>query len=463
MRLSKVALTAMIAGACLGGTVFGQENRTVPRYYPASYYSYSDEAEAPSAPEPAASASDSVGHSSNGGSSSCCSNSSSCDNIGGIWNGSYNNNGCDSFGGCGLASSCQPTSFCNAIFGGGDMSQPWKLFPNGLAGVDVGGWSSVGYHSHQNPGSFNTYDGNVQLGQQWLYAEKVADGSCGVGFGGRIDYVYGTDAPDTQAFGNPGYWDTTWDNGGHYGHALPQVYGEVAYGDLSVKLGHFYTIIGNEVVQSTGNFFYSRQFTFYNAEPFTHTGALASYKLSDNTTVYGGYVLGWDSGFQDNGDSFISGISHQLSDDLSVTYTNGFGRFNDRAVNRENGYIHSVILTANLTEKLTYITQADLLFTRDQAGVANRNTFGNIHYLLYQVNDRVAFGQRFEWFNFDGQTFGVRNDDVYNYTLGLNYRHTANLTLRPEVRTVWDKENFGFNENNSGSQTSFGGDVIFTF
>ncbi len=438
MKIRKLALAALIAGACTGGTTFGQHNRIPQRQVPVSHYNYSDEAPAGAVAEQApAPVSSSSGYDS----------PPSCDSIAGTCDGKPS---CDSIGGC-LAGH------------GGDLGEPWKLFPDGIAGFDVGGWTSIGYHSHQNPNHFNTYDGNVQLGQQWLYAERVADGSAGIGFGGRIDYVYGTDAPDTQSFGNPGNWDTTWTNGAHYGHAIPQLYGEVALGDLSVKLGHFYTIIGNEVVQSTGNFFYSRQFTFYNAEPFTHTGALASYKLDDDTTLYGGYVLGWDSGFQDNGDAIISGIGFSLSEDVSLIYTNGFGRFNDRAVNRENGYIHSVILTANLTEKLTYITQADVLFTRDQAGAAQRNTFGNIHYLVYQVSDKVAFGQRLEWFNFDGQSFGVTNDDVYNYTLGINYSPTANLMFRPEMRTVWDKENYGFNENNTGSQTSFGGDMIFTF
>ncbi len=62
------------------------------------------------------------------------------------------------------------------------------------------GWTSVGYHDRSTFGNFNNYDGRVQLGQQWFFAEKIADGTQGLGVGGRIDYVYGTDAPDTQAF-----------------------------------------------------------------------------------------------------------------------------------------------------------------------------------------------------------------------------------------------------------------------
>jgi hypothetical protein len=84
--------------------------------------------------------------------------------------------------------------------------------------------------------------------------------------------------------------------------------------------------------------------------------------------------------------------------------------------------------------------------------------------LIYQVNDRWALGQRFEWFNFSGSGFGdVQNDDLYNYTAGVNYRAHANLLFRPEVRWVWDKNRYGFNEDFAGSQAAVGGDVVFTF
>ena len=62
---------------------------------------------------------------------------------------------------------------------------------------------------------------------------------------------------------------------GPYGWAMPQAYFEVAYGNWSVKAGHFYTIVGYEVIPATGNFFYSHSLTMFNTEPFTHTGVLA--------------------------------------------------------------------------------------------------------------------------------------------------------------------------------------------
>ena len=70
----------------------------------------------------------------------------------------------------------------------------------------------MGYHSRENS-LFNTYKDNFQLQQAWLYAEKAIDTECGFDIGGRIDYLYGTDGPNTQAFGtDPRGWDNSWDN-----------------------------------------------------------------------------------------------------------------------------------------------------------------------------------------------------------------------------------------------------------
>ena len=81
--------------------------------------------------------------------------------------------------------------------------------------------------------SFDDIPDHVNLAQQWFYIGKVADGSAGRDFGGRIDVIYGTDAQKTQAFGNPGagvrgfgFYDASLDHG-YYGWAIPQAYVEV--------------------------------------------------------------------------------------------------------------------------------------------------------------------------------------------------------------------------------------------
>ncbi len=370
--------------------------------------------------------------------------------------------GCDSCGGC--DSGC---AALNCLTGDCCLGDPYSLF--GTQGNwSMGGWASIGYHSAALP-IFNDTPDEANLHQAWLYAEKAIDTSNGWDIGGRIDYLYGIDAQNTQAFGlTNDSWDNGWDNG-NYGHALPQLYGEVGYGDLSVKIGHFYTIIGYEVVQATGNFFYSHAYTFNFSEPFTHTGALATYKASDDLTVWGGYTFGWDSGFDDNGDAFLGGASMQLTEDLNVTYASVIGRFGSATFNgTEEGYMHSIVANYAVSDSLNYIFQSDLLDSEDAADGLFRESFGINQYLVKTINDCWGVGARFEWWNAEGPGFVGPNGalpagdhDIYALTLGVNHRPHANVIVRPEIR--WDWDDSGTFLEDGDDQTTFGVDTIFTF
>ena len=385
--------------------------------------------------------------------------------------------GCEAIGGCDT-NCCDggcDSAGCGCIGGGclgGDccLGDPYKLFDND-GPYDIGGWVSLGYHSNAVP-LFNNRPDELNLHQAWLYAERAIDTSCGFDIGGRIDYVYGIDAQDTQAFGIANdHWDNDWDNGA-YGHALPQAYLEAGYGDLSVKVGHFYTIIGWEVVGAPGNFFYSHAYTFFNSEPFTHTGALATYNVNDDVTAYGGYVLGWDSGFEDNGDAFLGGLSVNLTDELNVTYATIGGRFNTGDFGRgagfdqgRQGYMHSIVANYQMSDTLQYIFQSDLLEADDLNGNDFQESIGINQYLIRTINDCNAVGARFEWYQSEGifnNAIGAGSSDIYALTLGWNHRPNANLILRPEVR--WDFDDDQVSDVLDGDdQFTFGVDGIVTF
>ncbi|QDT03010.1 hypothetical protein K227x_13890 [Rubripirellula lacrimiformis] len=408
---------------------------------------------------------------------------------------------CD--GGCGLRdcggndwidAGCGDLAACDTGCGGGlfdngflsdsELGDPYNLLGE-CCGFTMGGWVQLGYHN-KNLSLFNSRRDELQLQQAWVYAEKELDTSNGFGVGGRVDYLYGTDGPDTQAFGIPNnHWDNQWDNGPDYGHAIPQAYLEAGYGDLSVKVGHFYTIIGYEVVAATGNFFYSHAYTMYNSEPFTHSGALFTYDMTEDMAFYGGYVLGWDSGFEDNGDAYIGGSSVQLTDDINVTSTFTVGRLNDKGGADERGYMSSTVASMQMTEKLSYIFQADLLDTENAAGETVRETFGINQYLIRSINDRIQIGSRFEWWNVQADSQGYYGPaapaglgaiapgdfDIFALTLGMNVKPHSNVTIRPEIR--WDWVDGGTDrlavadmdilENDAERQTTFGVDTIFTY
>ena len=155
-----------------------------------------------------------------------------------------------------------------------DAAETWSLFNNDGRGLEITGWLQLGYHD-ASTGLFNSHPDALNVHQLWLAFDKAGDADAeGLGLGYHFDLMYGTDAADTQAFGNnPARWDyqNGLDHGGGYGWAMPQAYVTTNIGDWDVQIGHFYTTVGYEVVQATGNFFYSHAKTMYNSEPFTHT------------------------------------------------------------------------------------------------------------------------------------------------------------------------------------------------
>ncbi len=336
---------------------------------------------------------------------------------------------------------------CSCYLSGPDDAWSICSGDNGL-GIAMGGWTQFGYHNLDSfADGFNMNRDGFNLHQQWFWAERTADGSCGWDWGFRADMMYGIDANNTQAFGNkPGRWDYL--NGldyGAYGWAIPQLYAEVANGDLSIKLGHFFTLIGYEVVTAPDNFFYSHAFTMNNSEPFTHTGAIATYGYSDNLTLYGGWTLGWDTGFDQfgNGSSWLGGFGYAFTDDVSLTYMSTAGDFGWLGPGSNNSYSHSVVVDFTLTENLNYVFQSDMV----KAGTYD--TVGINQYLFYTLNDCTALGARVEWWKRDGQSINAA-------TFGLNYRPHANLVLRPELKHEWVP---GLNFD----QTIFGMDMIVTY
>jgi hypothetical protein len=361
---------------------------------------------------------------------------------------------------------------------------PWSLLDLFACGCTegwiLGGHTQIGYMSDPD-GAFTgngpfvnqkEYD-RLVLNQQYFQFGKVADGSQGLGLGGRADLMYGVDGNEGQSFGNvdPGHYDylNGWDHG-IYEWALPQLYGEVAVGDLAVKIGHFYTIIGYEVVPSSGQFFYSRQLTFWNSEPFTHTGALASYSAGENLTINGGWTFGMDSGFYQFGsaNAFLGGFTYALSDSTSFVYAMTGGNLGWRG----NGAINSMIISQQWTDRLSSVHQFDILSTdlrqanglpadfADPASLTARDSTGLINYLFYDINDVFKAGLRYEWYRADSVSY-------HTVTYGLNILTGANLRFRPEIRHMFSSNNNIYNgpdySDELFNQTVFGIDGIFTF
>lgn len=194
--------------------------------------------------------------------------------------------------------------------------------------LELGGWINGGatYNANNPSDGFNgavTFADRAnrfQLNQFNLFLQRpgVSEG-VRWDIGGRFDFMFGTDAIFTQAFGVSAFDENTgepsdrgnWDlnlccnSTRTYGIALPQAYLEayVPIGNgLNIKAGHFYTPLGYETVPAPDNFFYTHAYILNSGEPFTHTGLMGNYTVNENWSVLAGATMGsatggWDGGF----------------------------------------------------------------------------------------------------------------------------------------------------------------------
>ena len=353
--------------------------------------------------------------------------------------------------------------------------------------VDVGiggnGWGS----SFNGPITFNDRNWQAQMNQLYLVNEKVLDTEDGGwDWGGRVDLLYGTDYIYTTARGLDANLNNqtlaaqpSWGNR-YYGLAMPQLYAEAGYGDHAVKVGHFYTIIGYEVVPAIGNFFYTHAYTMQYGEPFTHTGVLDTWKANDQTTIYAGITNGWDNysdpinslgavsnpgypGANSNA-AFLGGMTLKSSDEsqaltIAASSGNEVANFVSNAVG--NRSVFSTVYTNEINDKVTYVFQNDNgwqfnagtpdTMNADQPGTAQ--WYGINQYLFYNFSETLVGGMRFEWFR-DNNGYrvysGLRNalfgvpasatgfqGNFWEMSYGLNWKPSKNWIIRPELRYDW--------------------------
>jgi len=378
-----------------------------------------------------------------------------------------------------------------------DPCVPWTLPQPGFLqfyDIRLGGWIDQGISvvannprdRYNGPVTFNDRDDEYQMNQLWLFVERQVDtGGCGWDIGGRIDFVYGTDARFTQAAdGLEANWDQTEP---FYQVALPQFYLDVGWNDWMVRMGHFYTIIGYEVVPAPDNFFYSHSYTMQYAEPFTHTGILFFRDVGPQWSFVAGMHRGTDQ-FDDtdglNALNYLGGVSWTSCDErLSATFAISVSEQSADI----NLMVYSVVGTWKITDRLAYAIQHDLGDADVRFLGHSLEWYGLNQYLLYEINDCWSAGLRFEWFRDDDGVrvmgLGVGNQsrglppnpphfvgDFYEITAGLNWRPTANITVRPEARWDWfDPDlptplgNRPYDAGDRNGQFLFGCDLIVTF
>ena len=372
--------------------------------------------------------------------------------------------------------------------------QGWYLFPQGER-LHFRGWLDGGLMGNSgNPGSkfngpYNAVDraNEAMFNQAYLIGEFLlpTDGSFGVG--GRVDLLYGEDYVLAMSQG----WEISttstgsWNSGQYYGLAIPQLYGEIGTGEFSVKLGHFYTIVGYEGVPSTGNFFYSKAYSYQFAGPFTEWGGLASWKPGKNIQVDAGLVNGWNTIVgTTNAVNFLGKVRAQNDNNsLAASFAIITGDQDSNVADlptvantNSNRTRYSLILEARPTNRVEYVFHQWLGTQSDGAPLGGTALWTGIdQYLYYSVSKEWKAGARFEWFqDTDGTRVGLNRPsnpnkpplpgNYFSLTVGPNYLPTENLLIRPELR--WDfysGDALPYNDGTKTQQLMLGFDMILKF
>jgi hypothetical protein len=283
---------------------------------------------------------------------------------------------------------------------------------------------------------------------------------CGWDLGGRVDLLYGTDYFFVTALGLETHKDGSqrWnrDHGPRgaalYGLAMPQLYAEVFAPigrGLTVKMGHFYSIVGYESVMAPYNFFYSRSYAKQYGEPFTHTGLLASYDLAPCFRLHAGLTRGWDTWEDLNDDLGCLGGLTWTCPDARTSLTFALHTGDEDANGSDNRTVYTIVMSQRMTRCLTYVFQHD--FGIEANAETNRDFqrvdaiwYGITQYVMCTVCPTVDVGARVEWFRDqdNARVLGIPLESLVdggNYvavTLGLNWHPHDSVTLRSELR--WD-------------------------
>ena len=386
----------------------------------------------------------------------------------------------------GAANSCVSTaSGCTSDGAAAAAATPWGLtdvFTDdcGKNHVKDHGWKIGGNLAQsftwnfQNP--TDRYNGPVtwtdrsneyQLNQFWLYAEKATNTTDkDWDIGGRVDVNYGT---NSRLFTESGLEHNINGSNQQYGLAFPQFYAEVAYKKLKIKAGHFISPIGYYTVDTTQNFFNTIPYTYQWGEPFTHTGALATYQFTDNFIASAGVIRGWDNFDNHNPHAgFLGTWGYTFKDKSNLAQVLIYSLEPNANFAFSPRYYQSLVYTRPVSDNLTYVGQSDFGTQESATGAGGRaNWYGINQYLYYKVSDKWTWGANFEWWRdeegyrvagflpvnsvgpvpsgiFSNQRGFPTNrsgyaGNFYQTTIGPRWYPTgnANFFVRPNLRIDW--------------------------
>lgn len=259
---------------------------------------------------------------------------------------------------------------------------------------------------------------------------------------------------------------------------------ELPGGKIHTQVGKFVTLLGWEVLLDPRTQSYNNNVTLsllsgYSI-PFTHTGGLAHFPITDQVELSVGVVNGWDNVKDNNSDkTLLWGLGIDPTDKVGFYFAGTYGAESDSLNDGGNGAgSKTAIVTGNaslnLHEYATVVFDSTWANVSDASGPGTSSAlwYGFGGYLISDWTDRFQTAFRAETF-VDSDNYKLdyaqapNGETIWELTLDLSYWLVKNhLLLRGEYRHDESSAKI-FTTNNAGifwsGQDTFSTELIVAF
>jgi hypothetical protein len=231
---------------------------------------------------------------------------------------------------------------------------------------------------------------------------------------------------------------------------------------LTIDVGKFVTQHGAEVIEAKDNWNYSRSLLFSWAIPYYHMGVRIGYAPNDKATL--GFTVnnGWNN-VDDNNSAKTVGFQALLKPtspfSVALNYMAGPEQTDD-----SNDWRHLFDATLTYTIDEVFSVMGNYDYGRDTFGGSAVDWQGVGVYLKAQATPSFAVIPRYEYYNDqDGFTTGT-GQNLQEFTLTAEFKHSQGLLTRLEYRRDWsDVDFFIRNGTSRGDQNTFSIGLVYAF
>ena len=294
--------------------------------------------------------------------------------------------------------------------------------------------------------SFDVLHNAFSMSLAEVALEKAASQESRVG--GRIDLDFGPTADLVASFEPAGGTEV-------FKH-VQQAYLSVLAGEsLTLDFGKFVTPHGAEVIESQGNWNYTRSILFGYAIPFYHAGVRATVAASDQVSLSGFLVNGWNNTTETNADkTFAGSVALTPNDQVTwfATFMAGKEADNDGDGEEDLRWLFDTTVSFAATDMVTLMANFD--YGKDANYIAtgeDATWWGIAAYLRLQAQENWALAGRYEYVNDSEGGWMTIGEKAQSFTLTSDHM-LDELIARVEFRMdIAESDDFFTKDDGSGT------------